>query len=190
MSEEIVAMLREPFGAESIDRRPDGFSYIDQFDIVTRLLDATGGVFDLAVQRGPELVSDGTKSFWLCVVTITIEGVGTRTGVGTHFPQNPKGAEDSPKAAFTDALKRAAVLFGTGLQLYEKESHPAPQQRREQGAATGERAVQTTLPINDTDHACPVCHAPAGKPHAHSCPSLRQGVTSQDARRTREAMAR
>jgi hypothetical protein len=50
-------------------------------------------------------------------VALTIPGLGTREHIGVQAVEE-RGGEDLVKGAITDALKKAATLFGVGLELY------------------------------------------------------------------------
>ena len=118
-------LLTTPFPADSVRQRKafaDGnsnkvFDYIKGGDIISRLLDATDNDYTWEVTR-LELVTHATKNsavtFWVCEGKLTLPGLGTRSGIGTHQAQDL----ECPKAAETDAFKRAAVKFGVALQLY------------------------------------------------------------------------
>ena len=177
---EIVTALREPFPQTDIKKRPGGgYEYIDQENIMSRLLDATGGVFDITINEGPKLVtypkpSTGeTLVCWLATVTLTIPGLGSRTNVGTSQALN----EDAPKSAVTDAIKKAATLFGVALQLYEKDA-PTPAQSRTQPNAQGTGKTTTSHAtghtVNSSGSQCTYCRAPDGKAHLKTCPTLQE----------------
>ena len=67
---------------------------------------------------------------WLVHGTLTVDTLGSRSGVGTH----PADGVEAAKAAETDAFKRAALKFGVGLHLYEDDASGTPPQQ--QPAAT------------------------------------------------------
>jgi hypothetical protein len=78
----------------------------------------------------------------LCIVVgrLTIPGLGTRSGIGVQQLMQGGGSEDLVKGASSDALKKAATLYGVGLELYgpdleamaaqspQNAPQPAPQQ--------------------------------------------------------------
>ena len=49
---------------------------------------------------------------------LTIPGLGTRTGTGVQIFEDKMGSEDMVKGAQSDCLKKAAVSFGVGIDLY------------------------------------------------------------------------
>lgn len=123
-----VEELMKPFPSEDVKKR-DGagrqqFSYVEGENIIERLIEATGGVFDVEVTFGPELVAytnprtSQPTAFWQAKVKLTIPGLGSREHIGTALPEN----EDAPKSAVTDGLKKAATLFGVALQIHESRA--------------------------------------------------------------------
>lgn len=52
---------------------------------------------------------------------LSIPGLGTRTGVSGDAISDPSLFETAQKGAASDAFKRAAVMFGIGLELYENK---------------------------------------------------------------------
>jgi hypothetical protein len=76
-------------------------------------------------------------------VRLTLPGCGSREHIGVQVIRERDG-EDMYKGAITDALKKAATLFGVGLELYEDEPKPAqgapaPQQGASRPAQRQER---------------------------------------------------
>lgn len=132
----ILAALGKRFPDEAIKQRPGGqgkgFTYVAGYTIIHRLNDATGGMWDWEIKsfefRPLPQTSKG-KDQWLVVVTGTlgIPGLGSRSGVGVQVVVDGAG-EDLVKGASTDALKKAATLFGVALELYgeDYEDEPAP----------------------------------------------------------------
>ena len=149
---------------------------------MSRLMDCTGGVFDIEILDGPRLVTypkpktGESAAIWTANVRLTIPGLGSRSNVGTAMCLN----EDSPKSAVTDGIKKAATLFGVGLQLYAKAERAQQPQSQAAGRAPRQPAPAAAAmaarsgkpPINESGAICPLCHAPDGKAHAKTCPSL------------------
>lgn len=132
----LLAALGKPFAHEAIKTRPGGmgkpFSYVAGYTIIHRLNDATGGMWDWEIKSfefRPLPPTSKGKDQWLVVVTGTlgIPGLGSRSGVGVQVVVDGAG-EDLVKGASTDALKKAATLFGVALELYgeDYEDEPAP----------------------------------------------------------------
>ena len=114
-----------PFDGSQVRQRMGpgrkALDYISGPDVIRRLLDATGNHFTWNVERvqliNQETPNGGSASLWIVQGTLTVDTLGSRSGVGTH----PADSVEAAKAAETDALKRAAVKFGVGLHLYEDD---------------------------------------------------------------------
>jgi hypothetical protein len=130
--------LEAPFPDHAIKNRKGGggssFDYVEGFTIIRRLNEATGGTWDWAIRSfefRPLPPTKMGKDQSLVVVTgeLTIPGLGTRAGVGVQ-KVSEDGGEDLVKGASTDALKKAATLFGVALDLYgpdyEGDLRPPP----------------------------------------------------------------
>lgn len=187
-------LLVKPFERGQVRQRQGPgktqLDYVSGADVIRRLLDATGNHYSWNVEK-VELMPLGTGTMWLVHGTLTLEGLGYRSGVGTH----PADSVEAAKAAETDALKRAAVKFGIALHLYEDE---APQGRTATQMATpfrraassangryqsapastrnghgapmpGRTARQSDAPNEET--RCQYCNAPEGGTHATRCPA-------------------
>lgn len=155
-NERLRQALEAPFPEHAIKQRQGGggsrFSYVEGFTIIRRLNEATGGTWDWAIKSFefrplPPLTDRKTgelKEQSLVVVTgeLTIPGLGTRSGVGVQ-KVSESGGEDLVKGASTDALKKAATLFGVALDLYGPDyeggevaaSQPRPQPAPARNAA-------------------------------------------------------
>lgn len=170
-TDDIVAELRVAFPQEDVKQRTDNsgtFDYIEQADVMNRLFDATGGVFDIRIDSAPSLVTypkvktGESQVCWMATVTLVIPGLGSRSNVGTSKVLN----EDSPKAAVTDAIKKAATLFGVALHLYEKEGREIDSRGRGQGQGPGGILAGTK---NDSGAQCSSCNCPNGAYHTKNC---------------------
>lgn len=119
-----VEELMRPFEGTQIKQRMGpgrkSLDYVSGPDILRRLLDSTENRFSWKVERA-DLVSQETENgpvyVWVVQGTLSLPEMGVRSGIGTH----PADSPEAPKAAETDAFKRAAVKFGVGLHLYEEE---------------------------------------------------------------------
>ena len=103
--------------------------------------------------------SDPTPTL-MVVGELTIPGLGTRAGIGVTTIE-PGAGEDNLKGASTDALKKAATLFGVGLDLYDDTPHEAagspqrparlsqvePHQRPANNAVQGQQGAQGRAPM-------------------------------------------
>lgn len=139
----LLQALGKPFPKEAVKTRVGGggakFDYVAGYTVIHRLNDATGGQWSWHV-KSFEFRPAGTdrygKEVSLVVVTgeLTIPGLGTRAGIGVQ-KVTENGGEDLVKGASTDALKKAATLFGVALELYgddyeDEDRAPAPQRQQ------------------------------------------------------------
>lgn len=118
-TQEIQQRLAEPFPADAISWKPQtikgdkamAVAYIDARDVQDRLDTVLGTA---SWQDEYEVLNDGSV---ICRLRLKLgEEWITKTDVGSPSEQ-PDGG-DRLKAAFSDALKRAAVKFGVGRFLY------------------------------------------------------------------------
>ncbi len=120
--------LREPFPREEIKQRIIGggrkAEYLEGSSVIRRL-NAAAGAWDFRIikewQDGDILKALGE---------ITIPGLGSRQHIGVQKIA-AGGGEDLHKGHVTDALKKAATLFGVGLEVYgpdEEGSYPSSNQ--------------------------------------------------------------
>jgi len=132
----IRTILQRPFPQEMIlpDRqnvKADGFvpSYIPWDQITARLDEAFGSFWSFEIVKweivmNVEAVVHGRLTVWPFSkgyydrVPLTKDGIGTKilTVEGNRFTQ----IGDDIKSASSEALKRAAVLLGVGVQLYQR----------------------------------------------------------------------
>jgi hypothetical protein len=126
ITEPHLQILRRPFPETDIafDRpRQDGFKpqYIPWDKIAERLDEAFKGNWSFEIVK-QELING---SMWLVHGRLTAYGL-VKDGIGTwDVEKNQHGQPTDPgsnlKSACSDALKRCAVLFGVGIQLYQRE---------------------------------------------------------------------
>lgn len=118
--QEIGAKLRAPFDPADVDFRPQGkpnksgkvqaVAYIDARAVADRLDEAVGpGAWSFTYE--PVLINKG--DIQLAKGRLTVHGV-TKEDVGTASNYDPS------KGCVSDALKRAAVLWGIGRYLYDE----------------------------------------------------------------------
>jgi len=136
-----LAELTKPFPKEAIKQRQGGggrsFDYVPGHTVIHRLNAATENQWSFRViditTRTITTQRDG-RTFESTLMTATVEldihGLGARQHMGVQMV-NDSGGEDLVKGAITDALKKAATLFGVGLELYgpDVESGELPVQR-------------------------------------------------------------
>lgn len=120
---EIMARLAEPFAPESVGWKPQSVSgnramalaYIDARDVQDRL-DEVVGCHNW--QTRYEVQADGNV---VCILRLRLEGEWIeKSDVGG--PSDQKDVGDRMKATFSDAFKRAAVVWGIGRYLYRLEA--------------------------------------------------------------------
>jgi hypothetical protein len=103
------------------------FSYLAGETVIKRLNEATGNHWDMTVEAiWSDTMTDGA-TLMFARVRLTLPGCGSREHIGVQVIRERDG-EDMYKGAITDALKKAATLFGVGLELYEDEPKAASQQ--------------------------------------------------------------
>jgi len=120
-AEDILELLARPFKPEVIKSRRIGgrdVCYLPIAAVVERLNRAAGNwswrivsitTESMPLTRKGELVDVPVSTV---IGALEIPGLGVREGVGTHPAE---GTEDAAKSAASDALKRAASLFGVPL---------------------------------------------------------------------------
>lgn len=123
--------LAEPFAIDLIEEK-NGLAYLPHEAIRQRLIDATGNCFDWTIdqilfrddgvtRRAKDRATGETPRPLSMVVVgrLAIPELGTRAGIGAHPLDAGAGEDAAYKSAESDALKRAAMAFGVGLeQLY------------------------------------------------------------------------
>jgi hypothetical protein len=122
-----LELLAKPFSPEAVKTReaPGGrkpLSYVEGHTVIHRLNDATGNCWDFRVLDMSSTVTGKDRNgndivIFTATVELTIPGLGSRQHVGVQAVRQGAG-EDLVKGAVTDALKKAATLFGVGLELY------------------------------------------------------------------------
>ncbi len=112
---DILKALGEPFPRSAIKTREGArgrrFEYIETHTAIHRL-NSAAGAWDFHVkdvQWRDDLI--------VVLGELTIPGLGTRSGFGVQ-KYAPGSGEDLVKGAVSDALKKAATMFGVALDLY------------------------------------------------------------------------
>jgi recombination DNA repair RAD52 pathway protein len=108
--------LTKPFPLQAIKQRDGGggrrFDYVETHTVIHRLNAATGNNWNF------EVVSlEWRNDVLLALGRLEIPGHGSRMGIGVQ-KVSAGGGEDLVKGAASDALKKAATLFGVALELY------------------------------------------------------------------------
>lgn len=153
--------LRAPFPDSVIEVKPGSKNrYIGHEVIRERVIDATDNRFDWHL-ASMEYRNDGAIKVrsngevpLVCVATgtLTIPGLGSRTGIGVQVIEFGGGEDSGYKGAETDAFKRAAMAFGCGLQLYSDS--PAPQRSTQQHASAQPSVQMQQMSHDEFREAC------------------------------------
>lgn len=134
----LTEALMKEFPREALKQRPgDGgkkaLTYVDGTTVFRRLINATDNNFTVEVLdqefRDFGTTRNGASRILLIArVRLTIPEMGSREHVGVQVVNADSGGEDLWKGAVTDAIKKAATLFGVGLELYgpDHEAEPTP----------------------------------------------------------------
>jgi hypothetical protein len=174
-NENVWAELAAPLDPDTIRQRDDKgtpIRYIDARTVIDRLNSVCPGEWHFET----ELLSAPTGekgSKWVFKGRLTVCGC-VHEDVGVNDNEN---YFDPPKAAVSDALKRCAVHFGIGIELYPSGGRQQP------GKPTNVK------PVN----APRTAHAPAGQPAIagdadivkprYSAPQLRDAIQGSIAKR-------
>lgn len=138
-------ILTRPFPASAIKQRSGGggrmLDYVEGHTVIHRLNEATGNNWEMAVKAISRQDLGQGRALMTAHVALTLPGLGTREHIGIQ--EVSANAGDLVKGAVTDALKKAATLFGVGLELYgpdyeagetEAPQAPRPAPRQQQAA--------------------------------------------------------
>lgn len=120
---QLTAALGKPFPKSAIKQRKGGggmYDYVETETVIRRLNDCTPEWSFRIVQF------ESKGDLFLAVGELTIPGLGTRSGIGVQVVK-PNSGEDLTKGAGSDALKKAATLFGVALELYGPDLEAAAQ---------------------------------------------------------------
>src|SRR3990167_5360893 len=112
----ILDTLGKPFPDTALKQREGGgnrrFTYVETHTVIHRLNDACPDGWDWRIVK-----QEWHGELLICYGELTIPGLGTRAGIGVQ-KVSERGGEDLIKGASSDALKKAATLFGVALDLY------------------------------------------------------------------------
>lgn len=129
LKREDLTALKAPFNANDHEFL-NGMAYLNEFAVTNRIEDIDPA-WSFVIRTVQQRDSVGTKNEYSVTVVadLTIKGV-TRTGIGMATARATKSytdkatgelvsgeANEAEKSAATDALKRAARLFGVGRYL-------------------------------------------------------------------------
>ena len=139
--------LAKPFPRSALKQRQGGggkmLDYVETHTVIHRLSDACDGVWDFRI-NSTMIITIGNDDNLVVFGELTIPGLGTRAGTGVQKIKGNSG-EDVLKGAASDALKKAATLFGVALNLYgENYEAPSPElPGRKLSKMLSERGIKT-----------------------------------------------
>lgn len=111
-----LGKLTQEFPPSAIRQRQGGggrsLDYLEGHAVIHRLISATENNYTLEILR---IWQDA--DLMLAHVRLRLPGLGSREHIGVQRI-TANGGEDLVKGCVTDALKKAATLFGVGLELY------------------------------------------------------------------------
>ena len=149
MPEVDIAELTAPFGPDALETRdgPSGrfFTYIKTHAVINRLNRACHYQWDWRI-----IEQHMETDLLVCRGELTIPGLGTKAAVGVQEIR-PGGGADLYKGASSDAMKKAATMFGVGIELYGPDVEAADYQPRQQAS----RGPVTTPSSRFTDSGQP-----------------------------------
>lgn len=162
-----IESLAEPFPPEAIKSRVIGggrrADYVTAATVIRRLNKATNCRWNFTVDR---YWIEGSLSYALG--TLTIDGLGCRQHIGVQSLDSKSGEDAAAKGAISDALKKAATLFGVGLDLYGPD-YEEEEPRRQEPPKTVERVrareaapVAEDAPVSPLEAAMRAFAAEAG----------------------------
>ena len=131
----MIEKLTKPFPQEAIKSRTIGGNrkadYVDGATVIRRLNEATDCQWDFTVDQYWTEPGTNGSGVTFAKVTLTIPGLGSRQHMGVQSYNERSGEDVVAKGAITDALKKAATLFGVALELYgpdHESGEPMPAQ--------------------------------------------------------------
>ena len=149
MPEVNLEMLTAPFPPEALEQRAGGngrsFTYIKTHAVINRLNRACHYQWDWRI-----IEQHMEADLLVCRGELTIPGLGTKAAVGVQEIR-PGGGADLYKGASSDAMKKAATMFGVGIELYGPDVEAADYQPRQQAS----RGPVTTPSSRFTDSGQP-----------------------------------
>lgn len=180
--DQMLSALGKAFPRNAVKQRQGGggrmFDYVETHTVIHRLNSATNGEWSFYV-KDVQWRSD----LLIVLGELTIPGLGTRSGFGVQKVSD-RGGEDLVKGASSDALKKAATLFGVALELYgsDYEANVAPQAaQRPRSEPQPANATKTPAPANiDRERAMKRLHA-VGTQHGIDHEGLRALVVAKAA---------
>ena len=121
--DEARQILSRPFPREAIKQRRGGggkmLDYVEGHTVIHRLNEATYNDWNIEIKKIERIDQPNGKTVMTAHVALTIPGMGTREHIGIQ--EVDANAGDLIKGCVTDAMKKAATLFGVGLELYGED---------------------------------------------------------------------
>jgi hypothetical protein len=128
-NENVLAGLSKPFPRNAIKQRQGGggkmLDYIETHTAIRRL-NRVCGEWSWKINN-----VDVRGNLFILTGTLTIPGLGSRDGIGVQ-QVTERGGEDLVKGASSDALKKAATLFGMAIELYGPDYEGGQDEQRRQ----------------------------------------------------------
>lgn len=179
----LTQALQAPFDPSEVHFKPGAVSgnralalaYVDARAIQDRLDEVLGVE---GWQDDYECLADGLV---VCRLRLRL-GAEWVTKVDVGGPSEKPGSGDRIKAAFSDALKRAAVKFGIGRYLYRLPTLWAGYDPKKRQFTRPPALPAFALPAKDDAGAAPAPTGGAGQA-ARELPGLGNGATKQEQRR-------
>jgi hypothetical protein len=150
----ITEILMREFPKEAIKRRPGAkgrqLDYLAGDTVIRRLIEATGNSFDVTVidlQFVDTKINGKAGQLARATVELHIPGLGRRQGLGVQMLADGAG-EDLVKGVVTDGMKKAATLFGVGLELYGEgyEAEPSVPARSSSTSSPAKPGPEASTP--------------------------------------------
>lgn len=145
------AILSEPFPRDAIKTRTGGggkrLAYVEAHTVIRRLnrLWELGVTWDWTITH-ESVKAIGSDELMVVRGLLTIDGMGCREGYGVQRI-SANGGEDLVKGASSDALKKAATLFGVGLDLYGPDYEEEEPRRQEPPKAVERVRAREAAPV-------------------------------------------
>lgn len=137
-----------------------------------------------------QVPSEANNRVAICTATVILEKDGverTFTGIGDAAPNNVAPAMQTCLMRMAETRSKARALrdaVNVGVAAFEELGDEAQDEAPERGYSAGPRQTrrtatppaQATPALNTKAELCDQCHAPTGKAHAKTCPTLRAAV--------------
>jgi hypothetical protein len=163
--------LTKPFPTTAHKQRPVGggrnVTYVEGHTVIHRLNSACPE-WHMTIKSLDSIDVGNNTQQVTAHVALTIPGLGTREHVGVQDVR--QGSPDLVKGAVTDALKKAATLFGVGLELYGPDYEAGEVEQPRRTAPPAERQQRP----HDTRQQAPQQQRPQPTPGGMTDPQRRR----------------